>query len=128
MLLSGIYAPSYFSQNIDNYYEHGAESNSSTNMQAMLRINEHMHKIWKSQIDEKPLQSTVAGWIMSLPFDMKAKEWLAAEERYKHEIQLNNILLAVADKFFLDGEENEKGASILCFDEIQVKENSYILL
>ncbi|XP_068471589.1 uncharacterized protein [Phaseolus vulgaris] len=87
--------------------------------EAMLRINEHMHKIWKSQIDEKPLQSTVAGWIMSLPFDMKAKEWLAAEERYKHEIQLNNILLAVADKFFLDGEENEKGASILCFDEIQ---------
>ncbi|BAT82318.1 hypothetical protein LR48_Vigan462s000900 [Vigna angularis] len=87
--------------------------------EAMLRINEHMHKIWKSQIEEKPLQSAVAGWIMSLPFDIKAKEWLAAEERYKQEMQIKNILPAVADKFFLDGEENEKGASILCFDEIQ---------
>ncbi|XP_047169532.1 lactation elevated protein 1 homolog B-like [Vigna umbellata] len=96
--------------------------------EAMLRINEHMHKIWKSQIEEKPLQSAVAGWIMSLPFDIKAKEWLAAEERYKQEMQIKNILPAVADKFFLDGEENEKGASILCFDEIQVKENTYILL
>ncbi|XP_020230300.1 putative ATPase N2B isoform X2 [Cajanus cajan] len=87
--------------------------------EAMLRINEHMHKIWKNQTEEKPLQSTIAGWIRSLPFDTKAKEWLAAEERYKQEIQMKNILPAVADKFFLDGEENEKGASILCFDEIQ---------
>ncbi|KAL2318088.1 hypothetical protein Fmac_031964 [Flemingia macrophylla] len=87
--------------------------------EAMLRINEHMHKIWKNQMEEKPLQSSIAGWIMSLPFDRKAKEWLAAEERYKQEVQMKNILPAVADKFFLDGEENEKGASILCFDEIQ---------
>ncbi|KAK7384725.1 hypothetical protein VNO78_30426 [Psophocarpus tetragonolobus] len=87
--------------------------------EAMLRINEHMHKIWKNQIEEKPLQSTIASWIMSLPFDTKAKEWLAAEERYKQEVQMKNILPAVADKFFLDGEDNEKGASILCFDEIQ---------
>ncbi|KAL2574331.1 hypothetical protein AAZX31_17G197000 [Glycine max] len=87
--------------------------------EAMLRINEQMHKIWKNQIEEKPLQSTIAGWIMSLPFDTKAKEWLAAEERYKQEVQMKNILPAVADMFFLDGEENEKGASILCFDEIQ---------
>jgi len=97
-------------------------------MQAMLRINEQMHKIWKNQIEEKPLQSTIAGWIMSLPFDTKAKEWLAAEERYKQEVQMKNILPAVADMFFLDGEENEKGASILCFDEIQVRENLYIVM
>ncbi|KAK7320694.1 hypothetical protein VNO77_30399 [Canavalia gladiata] len=87
--------------------------------EAMLRINEHMHKIWKNQLEEKPLQSTIAGWIMNLPFDTKAKEWLAAEERYKQEVQMKNILAAVADKFFLDPEEDEKGASILCFDEIQ---------
>jgi len=93
-------------------------------MQAMLRINEHMHKIWKNQMEEKSLQSTVAGWIMNLPFDKKAKEWLAAEERYKEEVQMKNILAAVADKFFLDREDGEKGASILCFDEIQVNENS----
>ncbi|XP_061376442.1 uncharacterized protein LOC133318456 isoform X2 [Gastrolobium bilobum] len=87
--------------------------------EAMLKINEQMHKIWKNQMEEKPLQSSIAGWIMNLPFDTKAKEWLAAEERYKQEVQLKNILPAVADKFFLDREEDEKGASILCFDEIQ---------
>ncbi|KAK7260873.1 hypothetical protein RIF29_27172 [Crotalaria pallida] len=87
--------------------------------EAMLRINEHMHKIWKNQIEEKPIKSSIAGWIMNLPFDTKAKEWLAAEERYKQEVQMKNILPAVADKFFLDQEDEEKGASILCFDEIQ---------
>ncbi|XP_019447543.1 PREDICTED: lactation elevated protein 1 [Lupinus angustifolius] len=87
--------------------------------EAMLRINEHMHKIWKNQVEEKPLKSSISGWIMNLPFDTKAKEWLAAEERYNQEVHLKNILPAVADKFFLDQEEDEKGASILCFDEIQ---------
>ncbi|KAK7291849.1 hypothetical protein RIF29_07328 [Crotalaria pallida] len=55
--------------------------------------DEHMHKIWKNQIEEKPLKSSNVVWIMNLPFDTKAKEWLAAEE---------------------------KGESILCFDEIQI--------
>ncbi|XLR28629.1 hypothetical protein S83_056529 [Arachis hypogaea] len=87
--------------------------------EAMLRINEHMHKIWKTQMEEKSLQSSIAGWIMNLPFDTKAKEWLAAEERYKQEMQMKNILPAVADEFFLNQEEDRKGASILCFDEIQ---------
>ncbi|CAI8594427.1 unnamed protein product [Vicia faba] len=87
--------------------------------EAMLRINEHMHKIWKKQMEEKPLQSGIAGWIMNLPFDTKAKEWLAAEEKYKQEVQMKNTLPAVADKFFLDREGDIKGANILCFDEIQ---------
>lgn len=87
--------------------------------EAMLRINEHMHKTWKKQMEEKPLQSGIASWIMNLPFDTKAKEWLAAEERYKKEVQMKHILPDVADKFFLDQEGEEKGASILCFDEIQ---------
>ncbi|KAF7817241.1 AFG1-like ATPase isoform X1 [Senna tora] len=87
--------------------------------EAMLRINEQMHKIWKNQKEEKSLQSSISDWIINLPFDTKAKEWLAAEERYKQEVQMKNILLSVADKFFLDREEDERGASILCFDEIQ---------
>jgi hypothetical protein len=128
MLFSGIYVTSSYSQIITQCHEHSAESDKQTytfsiHVQAMLRINEHMHKIWKKQMEEKPLQSGIAGWIMNLPFDTKAKEWLAAEERYKQEVQLKNILPAVADKFFLDREGDEKGASILCFDEIQVKKN-----
>ncbi|KAK6236960.1 hypothetical protein QUC31_020755 [Theobroma cacao] len=87
--------------------------------EAMLKINEDMHKLWKNQVEEKSLQSSISSWIMNLPFDMKAKEWLAAEERYKQEVQMKNILLAVADKFLVDRQAGERGASILCFDEIQ---------
>ncbi|XVF89300.1 hypothetical protein PTKIN_Ptkin19aG0119200 [Pterospermum kingtungense] len=87
--------------------------------EAMLKINEAMHKLWKNQVEEKSLQSSISSWIMNLPFDMKAKEWLAAEERYKQEVQMKNILPAVADKFLVDRQAGEKGASILCFDEIQ---------
>ncbi|MFQ6619174.1 hypothetical protein Gotur_000555 [Gossypium turneri] len=93
--------------------------NRFTLWQAMLKINEAMHKLWKNQVEEKSIQSSISSWIMNLPFDMKAKEWLAAEERYKQEVQMKNILPAVADKFLVDRQAGERGASILCFDEIQ---------
>lgn len=92
-------------------------------LQAMLKINEEMHKIWKNQVEEKPFQSSISNWIMNLPLDTKIKEWLAAEEKYKQEVQLKNILPAVADKLFIDWKLDKKGASILCFDEIQVIQN-----
>ncbi|KAH7524667.1 hypothetical protein FEM48_Zijuj06G0144000 [Ziziphus jujuba var. spinosa] len=87
--------------------------------EAMLKINEEMHKIWKNQVEEKPLQSSISNWIMNLPLDTKIKEWLAAEEKYKQEVQMKNILPAVADKLLIDWKFDKKGASILCFDEIQ---------
>ncbi|CAK7353642.1 unnamed protein product [Dovyalis caffra] len=87
--------------------------------EAMLNINSHMHKIWKNQVEEKSLQSNISSWIMNLPFDMKVKEWLAAEERYKQEMQMKNILPAVADEFLIGQQADERGASVLCFDEIQ---------
>lgn len=87
--------------------------------EAMLNINAHMHKIWKNQVEGKTLQSNISSWIINLPFDMKVKEWLAAEERYKQDVQMKNILLAVADEFLMDQQAHERGASILCFDEIQ---------
>ncbi|KAM7276065.1 hypothetical protein ACFE04_017931 [Oxalis oulophora] len=87
--------------------------------EAMLKINEEMHKLWKKQVEEKSLQSTISNWIMNLPFDTKVKEWLAAEESYKQEVQMKNILPAVADKFLVDQQAGQRGASILCFDEIQ---------
>ncbi|KAF3447131.1 hypothetical protein FNV43_RR12311 [Rhamnella rubrinervis] len=87
--------------------------------EAMLKINEEMHKIWKNQVEEKPFQSSISNWIMNLPVDTKVKEWLAAEERYKQEVQMKNILPAVADKLLIDWQSGHKGASILCFDEIQ---------
>uniref|UniRef100_A0A7N0U7T1 AFG1-like ATPase n=1 Tax=Kalanchoe fedtschenkoi TaxID=63787 RepID=A0A7N0U7T1_KALFE len=87
--------------------------------EAMLQINEQMHKLWKEQVEEKPSQTGLASWISSLPFDSNVKEWLAAEDRYQKEVQMKNILPAVADKFLIDREAGERGASVLCFDEIQ---------
>ncbi|XP_006353693.1 lactation elevated protein 1 isoform X1 [Solanum tuberosum] len=87
--------------------------------EAMLKINEHMHKIWKSQMEQKSRQSSISGWVMNLPFDSKVKEWIAAEERYKQEVQMKNILLDVADKFLVNQADRRRGASILCFDEVQ---------
>ncbi|KAK3043708.1 hypothetical protein RJ639_001904 [Escallonia herrerae] len=86
---------------------------------AMLEVHEHMHKIWKNQVEEKSMQSSIGDWIMNLPFDTRVKEWVAAEERYKQEVQMKNILPAVADKFLVDHWGDQRGASILCFDEIQ---------
>lgn len=87
--------------------------------EAMLEINERMHKLWKNQVKEKSMQSTIANWIMNLPFDTKVKEWVASEESYKEEMQMKNILPAVADKFLVDQIIDQKGSCILCFDEIQ---------
>ncbi|KAF6151165.1 hypothetical protein GIB67_037373 [Kingdonia uniflora] len=87
--------------------------------EALHEINENMHKIWKNQVEEKTPNSSISGWIMNLPFDNKVKEWLAGEERYKKDVQMKNILPAVADKFLVDRKAGQKGASILCFDEIQ---------
>lgn len=90
-------------------------------LQAMLKINEHMHRLWKNQVEEKSLRSSISGWITNLPFDSKVMEWVAAEEKYKQEVQMKNILPAVADKFLVDPHADQRGASILCFDEIQVR-------
>ncbi|KAH9799150.1 AFG1-like ATPase family protein [Citrus sinensis] len=87
--------------------------------EAMLKINEHMHRLWKNQVEEKSLRSSISGWITNLPFDSKVMEWVAAEEKYKQEVQMKNILPAVADKFLVDQHADQRGASILCFDEIQ---------
>ncbi|CAL9145073.1 uncharacterized protein LOC135585758 isoform X2 [Musa acuminata AAA Group] len=87
--------------------------------EAMLKIHEHMHEIWKNQAEEQSLQSSVFSWIDSLPFNAKVKEWLVGEERYKQELHSKHILAAVADNFLIDRKADKTGASILCFDEIQ---------
>ncbi|VFQ84756.1 unnamed protein product [Cuscuta campestris] len=87
--------------------------------EAMLEIHQYMHRTWKNQVEQKSLQSNISGWFMNLPFDTKVKEWIAGEEKYKQDIQMQNVLLDVADKFLIDQQGNKGGASILCFDEIQ---------
>ncbi|XP_021305223.1 putative ATPase N2B isoform X2 [Sorghum bicolor] len=87
--------------------------------EAMLEIHDHMHDVWKRRDDDKSIHSSAFNWISSLPFDVKIKEWLIGEEKYKQQTQEKHILLAVADKFLVDRQANKTGASILCFDEIQ---------
>lgn len=91
----------------------------------MLEIHEHMHGIWKKERETKEEASSENWgggfrWISSLPLDAKVKEWLIGEEKYKQDIQRKHILSAVADKFLIDRLSNTCGASLLCFDEIQV--------
>ncbi|KAG6699055.1 hypothetical protein I3842_08G051200 [Carya illinoinensis] len=71
------------------------------------RRSYHFHeKLWKSQVEEKSLLSSISSWIMNLPFDTEVKEWLAAEERDKQGIQMKNILPTVVDKFLKLGCHN----------------------
>lgn len=109
---------------VEGYYSEEKSLSSNLlrcSLQAMLEIHEHMHKIWKDQVQEKSSESGIYSWIMNLPFDTKVKEWLVAEEQYKKDVQIKNILPAVADKFLVDRQAGQRGASILCFDEIQVR-------
>ncbi|KAL1557268.1 peroxisome-assembly ATPase [Salvia divinorum] len=87
--------------------------------EAMLQIHDLMHKVWKSRKREESFQSSISNWVMSLPFDTKVMEWLVEEEKYKQEMNMKNILPAVADRFLTDAQGHRRGASILCFDEIQ---------
>lgn len=93
----------------------------------MLEIHEHMHEVWKNQIEDRTVTSSIFSWIENLPFDMKVKEWLIGEERYRQKAQLKHILPAVADKFLVDRQANKTGASLLCFDEIQVREHHTLM-
>lgn len=49
------------------------------------------------------------------------KDWLEAAERFEAEHQSeSSILNAVADELIGSRDDSEGGASILCFDEVQV--------
>lgn len=89
----------------------------------MLEIHEHMHNVWKNQVEDKSSPSSIISWISNLPFDKNVKEWLIGEEKYKEELRRKHILPAVADKFLIDRKTEKTGASVLCFDEIQVASN-----
>lgn len=49
------------------------------------------------------------------------KEWLEAAERFEIERQGESAILnAVADELLSSSDDSEGGASVLCFDEVQV--------
>jgi hypothetical protein len=70
-------------------------------MQAMLEIHDHMHDVWKRRDDDKSIHSSAFSWISSLPFDVKIKEWLIGEEKYKQQTKEKHILLQLLTSFWL---------------------------
>jgi hypothetical protein len=59
--------------------------------------------------------------LSTLTLEDAAKEWLEAEARYEHEQRSEGVVLeAVADELLGSSDEGVGGASLLCFDEVQV--------
>ncbi|KAL3694720.1 hypothetical protein R1sor_008371 [Riccia sorocarpa] len=97
---------------------------------AMLEVHDRMHKLWKHQRENRPIkQSEETGSSKlrskkSLTLEVAAKEWLEEEEQWEKEQQSEmGVLGAVADEFFSNSSNSGellRGASLLCFDEVQV--------
>jgi hypothetical protein len=95
--------------------------------QAMLEVHDRMHKLWKQQrrtvreLDEQKSNLKSVSSTLPLTLEKAASEWQAEEEFWEKDHQSNlSVLYAVADELFGDGAENGGGASLLCFDEVQV--------
>ncbi|KAG6548839.1 hypothetical protein Mapa_009601 [Marchantia paleacea] len=92
---------------------------------AMLEVHDRMHKLWK-QHRENSEEYAKAGSRNSDPnqpltLERAVKEWLDEEEQWERDLQSEmGVLSAVADEFFANSDEFLDGASLLCFDEVQV--------
>ncbi|CAK9200295.1 unnamed protein product [Sphagnum troendelagicum] len=92
---------------------------------AMLEVHQRMHKHWSQGRHRRPhnveLGSNSPKDLSTLTLEDAAKEWLEAEARYEHEQQSEGVVLeAVADELLGSSDEGVGGASLLCFDEVQV--------
>jgi predicted ATPase len=92
---------------------------------AMLEVHQRMHKHWSQGRHRRPhnveLGSNSFKDLSTLTLEDAAKEWLEAEARYEHEQQSEGVVLeAVADELLGSSDEGVGGASLLCFDEVQV--------
>ncbi|KAL2633029.1 hypothetical protein R1flu_004508 [Riccia fluitans] len=92
---------------------------------AMLEVHDRMHKLWKQQKENRhgkendETASKKSSPTKSLTLEMAAKQWLEQEEQWEKDQQSElGVLTAVADEFFAEGFLD--GASLLCFDEVQV--------
>jgi len=93
--------------------------------QAMLEVHYRMHMLWRQgrqKSRSKSIQNDNAFEKLSVPsLEDATKEWLDAAEQFETERQSeSSILNAVADELLGSSDDSEGGASILCFDEVQV--------
>ncbi|CAM6128009.1 unnamed protein product [Calypogeia fissa] len=94
---------------------------------AMLEVHDRLHRLWKERrekwedLDDAKSNSNSPYGMKRLTLEAAAKEWLAEEEYWEKEQETNlSILYAVADNLFGEGANDGGGASLLCFDEVQV--------
>ncbi|KAH7276763.1 hypothetical protein KP509_39G021000 [Ceratopteris richardii] len=91
---------------------------------ALLEVHDRMHKLWKQQQQEKVdngvLDSDDDNFEDSetVAFQKAVKKWLDDEKRFQEELQHTNIFDIVAESIL--SETAREGASLLCFDELQV--------
>ena len=89
-----------------------------------------MHKLWKKQLEGKSEYASQED--TSIDFDESsesesetlrkaAKRWIDSENKFQKEISRSNLLELVADNLLGDNTDSTTGgASLLCFDEMQV--------
>jgi transposase-like protein len=92
----------------------------------MLEVHYRMHMLWRqgrhtsrSKLNQN---DSALEKISSTPsLEDATKEWLEAAERFEIERQGESAILnAVADELLGSSDDSEGGASVLCFDEVQV--------
>lgn len=92
----------------------------------MLEVHHRMHMLWSRgrkkrppKLDQSPDSSTN---LPTLTVEAAAKEWLEATQRYEFEQQTESAILeTVADELLASENDIQGGASLLCFDEVQVR-------
>ncbi|KAJ7561739.1 hypothetical protein O6H91_03G039300 [Diphasiastrum complanatum] len=92
----------------------------------MLEVHDQMHKLWKQRSRGKTCTEDPGQISLSTKdaapstMEMVAQEWLSMEERFQEELEQENLLDIVADHLLWGTEDHHCGASLLCFDEVQV--------
>lgn len=92
----------------------------------MLEVHHRMHMLWSQgrHKRQKNLEQNSDSSIDQSTLTLKdaAEEWLEAAQRHELEHQSESAILeAVADELLGSTEEGDGGASVLCFDEVQVR-------
>eukprot|EP00249_Psilotum_nudum_P016848 c26018_g1_i1 orf=530-2434(-) len=92
----------------------------------MLEVHACMHKLWKKNSKNKmtmemlKVDCDISDKVEPLRLERDVTDWLVAEERLEQDLNSNTTILDEVAESLLGDTENNGGASLLCFDEMQV--------
>lgn len=96
---------------------------------ALLEVHDWMHKLWKKQLEKKAdcdateyiLDDSESPETESMALKKAMKSWFDAEKKFQEDNSQTNLLDLVAENLLgSNADSAEGGASLLCFDEMQV--------